>query len=246
MTPEARWSHLKANARQSTIGLTVDPAMVAIERDNPAPRADAHPRGVHLRLRGPSGLLRRPVPHVGCRFGAGHDVERPQRQARVRASGAAEAYGRALEIAQARTPRPPLGPSLSSLTKIITGSPVQAACRPECPSPCRAPLALLRGGSRVARTAPRQDATLTFGPCHVRCHCVLVLPPPLPRGLLPRSLIPFRRLLVSGRAITPTTDRRQPMAHNTHNKDDNPTANRPVVRPHPHRRRLEPGSRRRS
>ena len=30
-----------------------------------------------LRLRGPSGLLRRPVPHVGCRFGAGHDGERP-------------------------------------------------------------------------------------------------------------------------------------------------------------------------
>ena len=93
--PEARWSHLKAKARQSTIGLTVDQAMVAIKRDNPAPRADAHPRGVHLRLRGPSGPLRRPVPHVGCRFGAGHDVERPQRQARMRASGAAEAYGRA-------------------------------------------------------------------------------------------------------------------------------------------------------
>ena len=29
------------------------------------------------------------------------------------------------------------------------------------------PSATLRGGSRVARTAPRQDATLTFGPCHV-------------------------------------------------------------------------------
>ena len=46
----------------------------------------------------------------------------PQRQARVRTSGAAEAYGRALEIAQARTPQPPPGPLLSSLTKIITGS----------------------------------------------------------------------------------------------------------------------------
>ena len=44
---------------------------------------------------------------------------------------------------------------------------VQAACRPECPSSCCAPLALLRGGSRVARTAPRQVATLTSGPCHV-------------------------------------------------------------------------------
>ena len=48
---------------------------------------------------------------------------------------------------------------------------VQAACRPECPSSCCAPLALLRGGSRVARTAPRQVATLTSGPCHVRCYC---------------------------------------------------------------------------
>ena len=34
--PEARWTHLKAQARQATIGLTVDQAMTAIERDNPA------------------------------------------------------------------------------------------------------------------------------------------------------------------------------------------------------------------
>ena len=33
--PEARWRQLKAGARQSTIGLTVDQAMSAIERDNP-------------------------------------------------------------------------------------------------------------------------------------------------------------------------------------------------------------------
>jgi type I restriction enzyme M protein len=32
---EARWSHLQANAKQSTIGKDVDDAMVAIERDNP-------------------------------------------------------------------------------------------------------------------------------------------------------------------------------------------------------------------
>ena len=32
---DARWSHLQANAKQSTIGKTVDDAMVAIERDNP-------------------------------------------------------------------------------------------------------------------------------------------------------------------------------------------------------------------
>ena len=34
--PEARWAHLKAQARQSSVGLTVDAAMAAIERDNPA------------------------------------------------------------------------------------------------------------------------------------------------------------------------------------------------------------------
>ena len=33
---EARWTHLQAQARQSTIGQTVDQAMAAIERDNPA------------------------------------------------------------------------------------------------------------------------------------------------------------------------------------------------------------------
>jgi len=34
--PEARWSHLKASARLSSIGQLVDDAMVGIERDNPA------------------------------------------------------------------------------------------------------------------------------------------------------------------------------------------------------------------
>jgi len=34
--PEARWAHLKAHARQPTIGRLVDDAMAAIERDNPA------------------------------------------------------------------------------------------------------------------------------------------------------------------------------------------------------------------
>ena len=34
--PEARWTHLQAQARQSTIGRLVDDAMTAIERDNPA------------------------------------------------------------------------------------------------------------------------------------------------------------------------------------------------------------------
>ncbi len=34
--PEARWTHLKAQARQPTIGQLVDDAMTGIERDNPA------------------------------------------------------------------------------------------------------------------------------------------------------------------------------------------------------------------
>jgi type I restriction enzyme M protein len=34
--PEARWAHLKAQAKQPTIGRIVDDAMVGIERDNPA------------------------------------------------------------------------------------------------------------------------------------------------------------------------------------------------------------------
>ena len=34
--PEARWTHLKAQARQSTIGQRVDDAMAGIERDNPS------------------------------------------------------------------------------------------------------------------------------------------------------------------------------------------------------------------
>lgn len=34
--PEVRWSHLKANAKQPTIGQLVDEAMIAIERDNPS------------------------------------------------------------------------------------------------------------------------------------------------------------------------------------------------------------------
>jgi type I restriction enzyme M protein len=34
--PEARWSHLKAQARQPTIGTLVDDAMIGVERDNPS------------------------------------------------------------------------------------------------------------------------------------------------------------------------------------------------------------------
>lgn len=46
---EARWSRLKAEAKQPTIGKTIDDAMLAIERDNPSlkgvlPKDYAHPR----------------------------------------------------------------------------------------------------------------------------------------------------------------------------------------------------------
>jgi type I restriction enzyme M protein len=46
---EARWSKLKAEAKQPTIGKTLDDAMLAIERDNPSlkgvlPKEYAHPR----------------------------------------------------------------------------------------------------------------------------------------------------------------------------------------------------------
>ncbi len=47
--PEARWAHLKAQARQSTVGLSVDQAMAAIERDNPTLK-DVLPRD-YARLR---------------------------------------------------------------------------------------------------------------------------------------------------------------------------------------------------
>ena len=42
--PEARWAHLKAQARQPTIGQLVDGAMVGIERDNPGTQGRAAQR----------------------------------------------------------------------------------------------------------------------------------------------------------------------------------------------------------
>lgn len=52
---EARWSYLKAHAKQPTIGKIIDEAMLAIERDNPSlkgvlPKDYAHPRLDKLRL----------------------------------------------------------------------------------------------------------------------------------------------------------------------------------------------------
>jgi type I restriction enzyme M protein len=64
---EARWSHLQASAKQSTIGKVVDDAMVAIERDNPRlkgvlpkdyarPALDKHRLGELIDLIGTIGL----------------------------------------------------------------------------------------------------------------------------------------------------------------------------------------------
>ncbi|MCR4418893.1 MAG: class I SAM-dependent DNA methyltransferase [Clostridia bacterium] len=52
---EARWSHLKANAKQPNIGQLVDEAMIAIERDNPSlkgvlPKEYARPNLDKMRL----------------------------------------------------------------------------------------------------------------------------------------------------------------------------------------------------
>lgn len=41
--PEARWLHLKAQAKQPAIGQLVDDAMGDIERDNPAPKLTIMP-----------------------------------------------------------------------------------------------------------------------------------------------------------------------------------------------------------
>ena len=64
---EARWSHLKANAKQPDIGKIVDEAMLAIERDNPSlksvlPKDYAHPRLDKQRL----GQLIDLIGNIGC------------------------------------------------------------------------------------------------------------------------------------------------------------------------------------
>ena len=56
---EARWGHLKAQARQPTIGQLVDEAMAAIERDNPG--AQGRP-AQGLRPSGPRQATARPAP----------------------------------------------------------------------------------------------------------------------------------------------------------------------------------------
>ena len=108
---------------------------------------------------------------------------------------------------------------------------VQAACRPECPSSCCAPSALLRGGSRVARTAPRQVATLTSGPCHVRCYC----------APSPPATAPARPPVQVAHTLPPALhERKGNHAHNgqettngAQQRRPNPTANRPWFGPIP-------------
>ena len=74
-----------------------------------------------------------------------------------------------------------------------------------------------RHSGSAHRTAPGRYAYLRV-PVTSVATALLCLLPPLPHGLLSRSLIPFRQLYMSGRAITPTTDRRNEMANNTNGK----------------------------
>jgi len=73
---DARWSHLQANAKQPTIGKTVDDAMVAIERDNPRlkgvlpkdyarPGLDKHRLGELIDLIATISLTAATLPHPG-------------------------------------------------------------------------------------------------------------------------------------------------------------------------------------
>jgi type I restriction-modification system DNA methylase subunit len=62
--PEARWAHLKAQARQPMIGQLVDDAMAGIERDNPAlkgvlPRTTCGPRSTRRVSDSPYSLIPR-------------------------------------------------------------------------------------------------------------------------------------------------------------------------------------------
>ena len=90
--------------------------------------------------------------------------------------------------------------------------------RPRHLASCCLPSAPLRGGSRVARTAPCQDATLTFGPCHVRCHCAPVPPATAPARTPVQVAHPLPPARHQRKGITPTTDRRNEMANNTNGK----------------------------
>ncbi len=96
--PEARWAHLKAQARQSTVGLTVDAAMAAIERDNPV-LEDVLPRDYAR----PALDKQRPLRRGGAaarRRGTVRDQDAP---ARHRTAGAAS-RGRTAQRRHRREP----------------------------------------------------------------------------------------------------------------------------------------------
>jgi hypothetical protein len=58
MPKEGRWSHLQANAKQPSIGKTVDDAMVAIERDSPRLKgACGSPGGTDVQSLAAAGLF---------------------------------------------------------------------------------------------------------------------------------------------------------------------------------------------
>ncbi len=84
---DARWSHLQANAKQPSIGKTVDDAMVAIERDNPRlkgvlpkdyarPALDKHRLGELIDLIGSINLVdRAPSPQPSPTGRGGSEAE---------------------------------------------------------------------------------------------------------------------------------------------------------------------------
>ena len=106
---------------------------------------------------------------------------------------------------------------------------------------CCLPSAPLRGGSRVARTLPRQDAPLTCGPCHVRCHGAPVPPatarPRPPAGVahsLPRALGERK-----GNHAHNGQEKRNGKQHQRQARrgDPSPQDSRRHLAEHPHRRR---------
>ena len=84
---EARWPHLKAWARQPTIGQTVDQAMTAVERDNPVLK-EVSPHG--LRAARPRQATPRPTHR--------HDQQHPRRGRRSPIPGRAGTCLRVLPL----------------------------------------------------------------------------------------------------------------------------------------------------
>jgi type I restriction enzyme M protein len=90
---EARWAHLQANAKQSSIGKDVDDAMVALERDNPRLKGalnknygradlDKHRLGELIDLIGSIDLTARPPSPQPSPSGRGSQSEHPSTSGR--------------------------------------------------------------------------------------------------------------------------------------------------------------------